>query len=559
MPIIDLSLTDIERLIGKRLPREPELLNEAFQYVAGEVEALEGDNLQLNIQARNRPDLWCAEGIARELRGAFGIETGSPKYNVKKSDFEVRVDRRLRTIRPYIACAVVSNVNLTDEMIQRIMQQQDKIDGNYGRNRRRTSIGLYNARLLKFPLSYTTTNPDKNAFVPLQMTRKLTPRQILSSHPKGREYGHILEGLRNLPIFMDAESKVLSMPPIINSNDLGKLNEQTREILIEVTGTNYEAVQNTLKIMALTLADRGGQINAVHISYPYNTPAKRDITPHLKPEQTINLDLDMVNKRLGTEFTTTQATAILKRGRYDVLNKKGRVLAVSVPAYRTDILHPVDVVEDIAIHYGYNNFEPQELRLPTVGGLSKETQFEDKVRELMVGFGSQEVMTFTLVDKGTMKSKIKRKGKKLIEVTNPINNNYTVLRDEIWPNLLDLLNKNTTREIPQRVFEVGEVAVPNPKAETGADISKRLSYCYLNNMVTFTEAKQVLQALMGALGIKFEVWDADHPAFLDGRLGKVMVDGKDIGIIGEIHPEVLQNFGIKLPVVCFDINISVLL
>ncbi len=563
MPILELSKRDMEALLGRKLPNTAEELDEIFQYAGGEVESIDADAISVEIKCRNRPDLWCAEGLARELRGALGREAGLAKHRIRKSNrYKIRVSERLRDIRPYIACAVVKNVKLTDHIICQLMQQQEKVDGNYGRARRKTSIGLYDADKIKFPLTYGTTAPDENAFIPLQMERELTPKQILSRHPTGRKYAHLVEGLKEYPIFKDARGKVLSFPPVINSDELGHLDEKTKNVLIEVTGKNYRAVVNVLAMMTLSLADRGGVIWSTRIDSPFQADKDFPIFKH----RTWKLGVVEVNARLGLNLTGREILNLLRRARYD--GKLVRIsgfefLELQAPFYRTDLMHDVDLIEDVAIMYGYSNFAPQPVKVPTVGALAPLTEFTDKLRKLMLGFGAQEVQTFTLVHHDILTTKTNRggdgKNRKLVKVENKISENYEYLRDEIWSTLIDLLSKNTNREYPQRVFEAGDVVIPNARAETGSDTKKHLAFALASSEADFTYAKQVLCSLLASVGKECKVKETEHDSFIPGRVGEVFVEGKSVGLVGELHPLVLKNLGVEMPICVFEICLNCLM
>jgi len=551
MPTINISKKDMEKLLGQKLPASADKLDDIFQYVGCEVEMLAGDEIQLEVKSRNRPDLWCAEGIARDLRGALDIQTGLLKPTVNRSAYEVNVDPDMKNVRPFIACAVLKGVKLSDELIRQIMQQQEKIDGTYGRNRRKTSIGLYDADLINFPLTYTTVTPKGIKFIPLDFEVEMTPEEILESHPKGMNYKHLIEHLKRYPIFKDVRNKVLSFPPIINSNDLGKLTAQSTNILIEVTGTDYAAVKNVLRIITLSLAERGGEIYEVKINYPYRLAER---TPNFSPSNWV-LPISFTNKWLGLNLSGKEIAALLQKARYGIKKIKRDKIIVHIPAYRTDVLHIVDLVEDIAIMYGYSNFEPQELDVATSGELTPLTKFADKVRELMLGFGGQEVQTFTLTDPDIFTKRINYE-QKLIAVENPMSQTYSALRTEIWPMLLDFLSKNTNREYPQSIFEVGDVVIPNPKAETKSDTKKHLAFALASKEANFTYAKQVLTTLLASLGKKCEVKDIEHTSFIPGRVGEVFVNGAAVVIVGEIHPAVLENFGVEMPICLFEVDLN---
>lgn len=542
MPTIEISLRDLEKLAGRRLPRDVDELNDVLQNAKAEVESMLDDEIKINIEDGNRPDLWCAEGVARQIKAA-----GLQEYTSFKSNFKINVDKRLKNIRPYIACAVVRNVKLSSQVIKQIMQQQDKIDSTYGRNRKRTSIGLYDFNLVNFPLSYTLTKPNENAFVPLTFEKKLTPKQILEQHPKGAEYGKLLEGLKEYPIFMDAKKKVLSMPPVINSDDLGQISEKTKNVLIEVTGTDYKAVNNVLKIIALTLADRGGQIHSVAIDSSY---CAKDTTPHLETSK-FKLSVKDVNDLLGTTFEAYEIGELLEEARYGAASKNKNFVDVEIPCYRTDIMHAVDIIEDVAIAYGYGNFKPQKLELATTGNLSELEKFSDKVRELCLGFGGQEIMTFTMTNKENLFKKMNLPSSKVIEVENPVSLTYSCLRSWLLPSLLEFLGNNTKKEYPQLVFEAGDVV-------EGAETIRKLAFASSNANASFTDAKQILESFLANLGLKADVKETEHQSFIPGRVGKIFIGKKEIGIIGEIYPKVLNNWGIEMPVVGFEINLNLL-
>ncbi|MEM2874195.1 MAG: phenylalanine--tRNA ligase subunit beta [Candidatus Nanoarchaeia archaeon] len=551
MPSIELSLTDLRKLVGDKLPTTIDELDPIIHNLKGECEALENDTLTINLSDANRPELWCAEGIARELKGIFGIERGVKDYKAEATDFKVFVNSKLKDIRPYIACAVVKDVSLNDTIIRQLMQLQDKIDISYGRNRRKTSIGFYNFDLLKFPLKYTMTKPHENAFVPLDFAEKLNPHEILSKHPKGLMYGNILKGLEEYPIFIDAEGKVLSMPPIINSANLGKVTESTKNLLIEVTGTDYEAVNHVLTIIATALAERGGKLYSVTIEYNYRKP---DLTPHLETS-VWKISMQQISDLLGIKTLPEDVAKLLQRARYSVTVDSKDVLSVRVPCYRRDIMHFVDIIEDIAIAYGYNNFDLAPIVIPTTGKLSSAEKTSDKIRELCIGLGAQEVMTFTLTNKENLFRKMCTKEENVIEVENPISLTYTCLRNKLLPSLLEFLSHNTKKEFPQMIFEVGDVVHYDSKQAEGSKTEKRLAFVISHAQANFTEAKQNLEAIYRNLGKVVVVKDAEHSSFIAGRCAKIFLDNDDIGIIGEIHPEVLQKWGLEMPTVAFEVTI----
>jgi phenylalanyl-tRNA synthetase beta chain len=555
VPTIEIELEDLESLIGIDLPRDEEQLNDILAYVKGEVKNVESKETRIELKDSNRADIWGVEGLARALKGFLNLEKGLKEYRIAgDSSVEVKVESKLRNIRPYIGCAVLKGVKLTDAAIRQMMHFQDKMDQSYGRNRRRTSIGLYDFDLISPPLRYGVAKPKEVSFVPLEFTEKLTLKEILERHPKGIEYGHIVRKHPVWPIFMDSEDKVLSFPPIINSNDLGRITPETENMLVEVTGTAYNTVLNTLTNITLALADRGGRIFSARIHYPY-----KDIndvtTPDLKAD-TMKLDVNYVQKVTGLHLDTAQIQELLSKARYGVAKAARSTVTVKIPCYRVDVLHPVDIVEDIAVAYNYNKIQPRWPQLLTIGGLSADTEFCDLVRELMVGLGFQETLTYVMTNPEVLFTKMNLKLQKIVDVANPKLAFMTCLRNWLVPSLIEFLSHNTHVEYPQKVFEVGYCILHDEESENRTKEIQELACVMMHSNANFSEAKSVFDALLLNLGLSYELQETEHESFIKGRTGKIILGNQEVGLIGEIHPQVLQNWGLENPVAAFEISLD---
>jgi len=558
MPTIEVLFDDLQRLLGMKLPQEVNELDDILSFVKGEVESLEGQELSIEIKDGNRPDLWSVEGIARELRGALGIEEGLKDYSVEGySSVEVSVDPRLLSIRPYIACAVVKNVHLDDEVIREFMHLQDKLDQTYGRKRRRASIGLYNFNLITPPLYYGVAKPTEVSFIPLGNDKEMNLKEMIEVHPKGLEYGQIVKVHEHWPILLDAERRILSFPPIINSNDLGRITESVRDIFIEVTGTSYQTVLNTLMMVTLSVSDRGEKIFSTKINYPYGEK-RVDVTPKLEKKR-IDLETKYVDYVLGLDLKGEAVLKLLKKARYDVNQINSDIINVTVPCYRIDVMHQVDIVEDIAIMLGYNKIKPQWPRLITFGRISSAEFLSDLAREVMIGLGFQEVLTFSLTDKQTLFSRMNLRPSRIVEISNPMLSKYTCLRNALIPGLMEFLSNNTHAGYPQKIFEVGECVTFDRKNEKKVMESKKLACLITHANSNFSEVKAVLDSFFLNMGLTYELKETIHKSFIDGRVGVVLVDEEDIGIIGEVNPRVLENWKLENPVVGFEISLAKIL
>jgi len=563
MPTIDVESTELERLLGLSVHDDTAKLDEVLALVKGEVKLYDEKEGIVSIEMKdtNRPDLWSVEGLARGLQGFLNIKKGLQEYSVGKPIIDIYVDSGLKKIRPFIGCCIIKNVNLTDAVIRGLMHLQDKLDQTNGRNRQKTSIGLYDFNLITPPLSYTVAKPAEISFVPLGFTEKMTLSEILERHPKGIEYGHIVKKHGVYPILLDAKRNVLSFPPIINSNDLGRVTEETHNLLIEVTGTAHETVLNTVMFVSLALIDRGGKAYSANVHYEHDD--LRVVTPDFASTQMI-LSVEYTNKILGLDLKGKQVSELLRTAGFGVENVSQESVEVSVPCYRTDVMHQVDLIEDVGIAYGYNNIEPVWRDLPTTGCVRPEQHLLDKARELMVGLGSQEILTYTMANPENLFLKMNVRDAfvglgRRVEIANPKVVTMTCLRNWLLPSLMEFLSGNKSVEFPQRIFELGKITVLDESQETRTRDEDWLAAAVSHPTANFSEIKSVLDAFFMNLGVEWQIKAVNHPSFIDGRVGTVIAGGVSLGFVGEVNPRVLFAWELENPTVAFELNLSSIL
>jgi len=538
------------------VPRDRDGLNEIFAFVKGDVESLEGDAVSIEVKDSNRPDIWSVEGIARALKGYLGAGRIRPITVAGRSNLNVVVDKRVKPIRPFISTAIVKGLQPTDEALKSWINLQEKLDQTYGRKRKIASIGFYQADLIQSPLSYTVANPDIITFAPLGSEEKQSLREIVSTHPKGSEYGEIISQFESWPVLVDGADNVLSLPPVINSNDLGRITTGTRNILVEVTGTNAETVHNTLKIVVSSLAERGGRIYSCLETYPYGTP-RRLVSPDLTPTVT-SLRLSHINKLLGTSVRLREASRFVERAGYKVQRATRDTIQLEIPCYRTDIMHSVDMMEDIAIAMDINKLKPEWPMIWTVGNLAKETDENESVAEIMIGLGFQEVLTYTLTSPVVVSNNVPSSQGKLVELLNPRMTTHTVLRNWLLPSLLETTSHNTHVDYPQRIFEIGPCIGRRENETHPIQETRRLAAVTIHANAGFTEIRSCIDALAKNKGRSFQIKETEHPSFLSGRCGAIISDGTEVGIIGELNPRVIKSWGLNLPAAAFEVEMPAL-
>ncbi len=559
MPTIDIKKSDLDGLIGKKLALSA--LEKLLMLAKAELKeyVAETDDLKVELSDSNRPDLWSAEGIARQIRVSLSGKPEEHSYvkHGRKATREIRVAKEMGSVRPYIAACTANGLRMNDDVLAQMIQSQDKLSEIFGRKRATVSIGIYELNRIVFPVEYRLAEPTSVSFTPLGMEEKVNLAEILERHPKGIAYGGIVKSFPKYPVLTDGMGRVLSFPPIINSREIGEVKTQTRNVLIEVTGTDLRMTVITLNILAASFYDRGAEIEPVLVVFPYDTGLGKRVTVPYDASRTVSVPLSRFSAGLGEDVSLEEVKKYLGSYGHKVTAGRGR-LSVTVPPFRDDIMHAMDLVEDYAISRGYDSFEPVMPRQSTVGSVSRIELLSDTVRGHMMGCGFQEVMSNILCSREELEYAMPE-GEKLVEVDNVMSLAYSVLRNRVIPSLLNVEAASSKAFYPHRIFEVGEVSVFDRKENMGSRTDLNLAAMISHPGANFSEMHSSLDTLLYYLGLEYELDPADHPLFMQGRCGKVMSGGVAIGHIGEMRPEVLEGAHITMPCSAFEINLDTIL
>jgi len=552
MPTISCYYKDLQNLYGQKIELEelPDLLSKAKAEFK-EYDEKTGE-LKIELVDTNRPDLWCVEGVARQIREAvLHKKSNYPFFSSDPSENDmIIVDANLKDIRPFIGGFLVLNINVDDALLTQLIQTQEKLCVNYGRNRELIAIGVYDASKITFPVYYKGFKEKEIKFAPLGFSEQMNLGEILEKHPKGQEYAKLVKKYPLYPVIMDKNSNVLSFPPVINSDDLGKVTEGNKMLFVEVTGTSLEAVILSTNILACNLADRGADIKPFAVKYDSDTV----VTPK-DLAQIVSVEKSYLEKMLGETISADSIREKLSSMGFTVTLCENKITCKS-PPYRRDCIHPVDLVEDYAIARDYNSFSPQMPDKYTVGSVAPIAELGDTVRTLMTGMGFQEFITYILTGKEKNFYKMRREETDIVEVENVMSDTYSVLRPSLLPVLLEIESKNLRVEFPHKIFEEGEVVIYSPEENYGSKTVHNVSALISHGNGNFSEIHSYLHSLMYYLAIPYKLEETTDPTFIDGRVGKIICFGREAGIIGEIHPEVLERWGINMPVSAFELTLN---
>jgi len=533
MAVITLPYKYLERLT--RTDRKTILDKVAL--IGSDIERMEEDHAAVEFFP-DRPDLFSPEGVARAMRGYLGIETGLPVYPVKPSGISFSIDPALEKIRPILGAAVIRGVTFDNESIQSVMALQESLHWAVGRGRSKVAIGIHDLDTVKPPFRYIASARTRK-FVPLDYSEEMTMDEILVMHPKGRDYAKIVRDFPLFPLIVDAEDHVLSFPPIING-ERTRVTMETRDILLDTTGTDARAVAVAVNIICTAMAEAGAKVESVTIN--------GSETPTLAPaERTVSVK--ECNRLLGINLTTEEMAALLGKMRFGARPDGADRVRVQVPCYRADIMHDWDIFEDVAIAYGYDRIMAQPPATYTVGRPNLVQVFANFAREIFCGLGYLEVMPFTLTSEEIQYRKMARpEPAGTLHILHPITIDNTVVRTDLIPLLLEFLTMNKHRELPQRLFSVGDVVENCRTYQKTAAVS-------MHPGADFSEAYAVADALLREFTIDYSVRESSDQAFIEGRRADILVNSKKVGVFGEIHPVVIRGFDLEHPVAALELDL----
>jgi phenylalanyl-tRNA synthetase beta chain len=540
MPVIALSYSRLQKLIGKVSKKQ---ISDSLPFLGLDIES-EDKNLVRVEYSPNRPDYSTDIGIALGLQGLLGIKTGALKLKIKKSnEYSINVKSGVSKIRPYVTGIVAKNGKINEEILEQLIQMQEDLHMGIGRKRKKSSIGIHDLDKISFPLTYTTTNRNAK-FIPLKSTKESSVSHILENTDVGRDYGYILGNSAQVPMIIDSNGDTVSFPPIINAA-ITTITTKTKNLFVEVTGINKEDAEDMLSVVVTILQTAGFTLESVKISGAKNS------SPKLEPKK-ISVNPTLINQMLGLNLSTSKIISSLKKSRLDA-SIKGKNIICTIPAYRFDIFGPMDLVEETALGYGIQNLEPTLSPSQTLGQINPISIQLKSLSQIMIGLGYLEALNSSLSSKRVLYEMTNRNATKIISVLDSKSQEHTILRDSILPGLLENLSRNIHESYPQKLFETGTIFLEaNP-------INEKTSFAAVSAHpdANFTEIKSILQAaLQTGFSLEIKTKTSTHETFEKGRTASILVNGKTIGVMGEINSKSIENYKIRVPVVGFEIHLS---
>lgn len=536
-----------KRFLGDIGMDESEDLLHRIVMMGVEIEEITQDEIVVDISP-NRPDLLSQQGLTRAVKAFLEIDPGLRTYETKKSKFRVRVDDSVKDVRPYTACAVARGLNLDEERLREIIDIQEKLHVTFCRQRKKAAIGIYPLDAISGTITFKALPPSGIRFRPLEAKKEMSAQDILKNHPKGTAYAHLLEGLPKYPVFVDSKNNILSLTPIINSHLTGKVTVQTKDVFIESSGHDFKTSHDVVKMICAALADMGAEIQTVDVIYGKRIEQTPDMSPMRQEFYRY-----YVNRRLGTKLKKEDLPALLAR--MGLGFEDGRIRETHyaiIPPYRVDFLHQIDVVEDIAIAYGYENIHAELPSLDVVASESAVTQFQDRIRETLIGHGLLETKSYHLLGK---KFQALLGCENVVTLASSVSEGFDSLRQNLVASMLLTLRDNKMHEYPQRLFELGRTFIAK---EDGVEENEMLCVA-LAGEGDYTRIRQVVDSLLSAFGLEGQYERAEDARFLQGRCARVRIGKTVVGLVGEIAPAALRTADLAVPVAACEIDVNALL
>ena len=540
MPVVELSYTRLQKLVGKVTKKQ---ISDSLPFLGLDIESEDKDLIRIEYSP-NRPDYSTDIGIALGLQGLLQIKTGAIKLNIKKSNkYTISVKSDVSKIRPFVTGIVAKNGKIDDKTIKQFMTMQEDLHFGIGRKRKKSSIGIHDLDEISFPLVYTTV--DRNhTFIPLNSTKELPISEILKNTDVGKDYGTILGNSPRVPLILDANQHTVSFPPIINAA-VTTVTTKTKNLFVEVTGINKEDAEDMLSVVATILQSAGFTLESVQISGAKNSSPKLE-------QKKMSVSPSLINQTLGLDLNTSKIISSLKKSRLDA-STKGKNIICTIPAYRFDIFGPMDLVEEVALGYGIQNLEPTLSPSQTLGQKHPNSISLQSISSIMTGLGYMEALNSSLTSKRILYDNTKRDSSKIISVLDSKSLEHTILRDSLLPGLIDSLAKNIHEPYPQKLFEIGTVF------NKTSSVTEETHLCAVSSHkdANFSEIKSILQSVIqSTFGKTCETKTTTHPTFEEGHVANITVNGKIVGIIGEISKSTKDNFKLRESIVSFEVKLS---
>ncbi len=491
----------------------------------------ENDEVKLEFNP-DRPDLFSFYALKCNMKifydGNYRI-----KPPLEKSGGLLMADNSVKPERPYVMSFVARGKPLGN-YYSHIIDYQEKLHETIGKSRKKMAIGIHDLDNISPPFLFTMRNKKTLEFTTYDNFHG-TAAEILDRHDKGKQFRELISSDEMVPVILDSDGDVMSMPPIINGQK-SRIGNNTSKLFFDITGTDYNAVLSALFLFAYEMS---------YIGYEVLIPGSdRNVINY--DWRKISLTHKEIKKLMGLEPENT-VILLRKMGYRCEVSSSGYM--VHVPGNRIDVMGPVDIIEDIAKAYGYDRIPLKVLNTAGTGVPYAPNEDENIIKGILASINYQEVRSFILNSEEFYRN-TGYSGD--ITITNPKSLDYSVIRDKLYPGVINLLAINKRRKLPLKIFEIGQVIVSGNQ-------ENHLCVLYNNSKAAYSDIYAVLEYLLArTANVNSKVLQGNYKEIIPGRGGDIISGVSKLGIIGEMNPAILEDFGIQNPVAFMEINLDTL-
>ncbi|SEQ69772.1 phenylalanine--tRNA ligase subunit beta [Natrinema salaciae] len=574
MPTVDIDPDELRTLTGHDEKSDDDLIDDLFGLGLEFEGRTEDGEFELEF-APDRLDRLSVEGVARSMRYQYGDARGVHVPSPNSPDWTIEVDESVPDDRPYVTGAVVRDVDLDEESLESLIQLQEKLHATMGRKRAKGAIGIHDLTMLKGSaategnptIQYVGVEPDEDRFVPLDSDREMTPADVLEDHQTGQTYADLVSEYERYPAIYDSIG-LFSFPPVINGRRT-EVSTDSRDLFVEMTGTDQWTIDKMLTIVCYALSARGATLEEVRVEYPDSESGGRELVRPDLSMKTKTVAHDRIETILGIGLDPDDVIDLAERSGLEAEKAENDagdlVYEVTIPPYRVDVLHPLDIIDDLGRAYGFNDLEPRYPDIGTVGGRHERSRLENAARTQLVGLGFEDMLNFHMISEAENYDRLDvSPGDDVYgtgepaTIKEPYSEDFTMLRTWVTPSLLMVLERNTHRSYPQNLAEIGFAAEVDERENTGVSEGRRVGAVLAHHDAGYEDAKARLQALARNFDVELETPPTDHPTFISGRTAAVVIDGEEVGVLGEVHPKVLVEHDLEVPVSAFEFDLEAL-
>uniref|UniRef100_A0A0K8TNN3 Phenylalanine--tRNA ligase beta subunit n=1 Tax=Tabanus bromius TaxID=304241 RepID=A0A0K8TNN3_TABBR len=516
----------------------------------------------------NRYDLLCLEGLGMAMK-AFLHKTEIHNYCPvlpRESDMQtIKVTPNVLQIRPYVVAAVLRNITFTEKSYASFIELQEKLHNNLCRRRTLVAIGAHDLDTIRGPFTYDAKLPEEICFKPLNQTKEYNGKEIMelyANHAQLKQYVPIIRDFEIYPVISDSNGVVLSLPPIING-DHSKISLKTTNVFIECTATDLHKAQVVLETLCCMFSVYCAEKYSAEQCTVIGADGVQTTYPLLN-YRTEKISAELASDYIGIDNDSKNVAKLLCKMSLPSQANENNEIIVSIPPTRHDIIHACDIYEDVAIAYGYNKISKLLPSFMHIADQFPLNQLTEMLRYTVAQAGFTEALTFTLCSMDDAFSKLNKDLKKnaCVEIMNPKNSEFQVVRTSLLPGILKTIAANKQMPLPVKLFEIADILVIDQEEEVGVRNRRRMCAINCNKNAGFEIVHGLLDKIMSSLEVQwgtengYQLRETTDPTFFPGRCAKIVKADFAVGTIGVLHPLVLQTFDINYPCSAIELDID---